>query len=517
LDSPALAQFTWIQGFTVAFALAGVVVDAATGSLLPSLALVSSNGTLPVHLALFTLFSGFLFLAVFSASASLGPNTAAALDASRTFVSVGANCALFRHLRSVSLVGWCGVGWVGSGVFYQLGTRIPRIEGSLALSRSPSFRGLDGSPAIDDDEMLKDDLEHGSRTPSPRESHDWDARDTTLATVGPGHTSVLVASMCVAGWVLPVLLPAMLTGIVALAVPDLSAAITQVEVARLPAGTVEGGDWENELHAALAPECGNATEPVRWEGARRTFLVSNPRSGNTFTRELVERATGYQTSTVSYCDASLGRVFKGECDHDARFLVKSHYPDTTDSNDMAYAKENGIDQIVHLVRNPLDAAFSGWQMANVPKTADGQLNHSARLDIADLGATDAQLGDVVRRAEIWLHHTAFWRAQAVAVHTVRYEDLLKHRLATLMPLLAFLLPDDLPSLAQLACVTEADPSREAYASRKAPEFASWPLYEPRARLQIVETVKVEWCRMGYDLLLRDRWGTETGVDDICSR
>jgi len=192
--STVLAQFTWLQAFTCAFALAGLLVDTATGSLLPSLALLATDTSLPLHLAIFALLSAFLSLSLLSASASLGPSTATALDASRTFVSVAANCALFRHLRTVSLVGWCGVGWVGSGVFYQLDTFTARMDGSLALSRSSNYWGLGGGSANGDDEdgLLKHEL--GSRTPSPRESEDWDHRDAHLDvnSGGTGKKSAIV-------------------------------------------------------------------------------------------------------------------------------------------------------------------------------------------------------------------------------------------------------------------------------------------------------------------------------------
>lgn len=182
-----------------------------------------------------------------------------------------------------------------------------------------------------------------------------------------------------------------------------------------------------------------------------------------------------------------------------------------------YIRDNKVDQIVHLIRNPLDVAYSSWQMSNAPKGADGSLCHNCRIDIPALGSTAAQHDDVMRKVDIWLHHTSFWNSQLVRSHVVRYEDLMNHKVATLMSLLAFLLPTELPSLGQIACVTEADASREAYASRKAPEFASWELYAPATRVAIVEAAKPFWCQMGYDLLLRDRHGTDTGVDDICSR
>lgn len=94
-----------------------------------------------------------------------------------------------------------------------------------------------------------------------------------------------------------------------------------------------------------------------------------------------------------------------------------------------------------------------------------------------------------------------------------------NRLATLLSLVTFLLPSDqLPRLNDLVCVVETDASREAYRSRKAPEFTTWDLYTPELRKEVIELLAQRgWCRHGYDQLLRATVGTETGVDHVCRR
>lgn len=59
-----------------------------------------------------------------------------------------------------------------------------------------------------------------------------------------------------------------------------------------------------------------------------TALASYPRSGNTWLRTLVEKATGHLTSSL-YCDRHLRRTFRSECDKTNRWLVKTHYPVTS--------------------------------------------------------------------------------------------------------------------------------------------------------------------------------------------
>lgn len=52
--------------------------------------------------------------------------------------------------------------------------------------------------------------------------------------------------------------------------------------------------------------------PYNRTGMPRTALASFPRSGNSYLRSLVEKASGYQTSSV-YCDSRLKPAFAGEC------------------------------------------------------------------------------------------------------------------------------------------------------------------------------------------------------------
>ena len=86
---------------------------------------------------------------------------------------------------------------------------------------------------------------------------------------------------------------------------------------------LEGGSWEKEFHHAVAPVCLDANATRKYTGPLRTALASHERSGNTWTRELVERTTGFQTSTIGYCDKALLKTFKAECDHLATFLGKA--------------------------------------------------------------------------------------------------------------------------------------------------------------------------------------------------
>lgn len=62
---------------------------------------------------------------------------------------------------------------------------------------------------------------------------------------------------------------------------------------------------------------------------------------------------------------------------------------------------------------------------------------------------------------------------------------------------------------------ENDESKEAYKSRKAPAFASWDLWDEKVRTEVIVLVKEDWCKFGYDHLLREVRGRDTGVDGLC--
>lgn len=60
---------------------------------------------------------------------------------------------------------------------------------------------------------------------------------------------------------------------------------------------IQGGQWDAELHAAVAPKCEHTFRATLYETPIRTAFASYPRSGNSYMRSLVERATGFQTGS----------------------------------------------------------------------------------------------------------------------------------------------------------------------------------------------------------------------------
>lgn len=80
-----------------------------------------------------------------------------------------------------------------------------------------------------------------------------------------------------------------------------AAALGEAEADDVSKTAVQGGKWDSELHDAVAPTCHDITTKP-YSGNTRTGFVSYPRSGNSYMRSLVERATGYQTSSI--CELS---------------------------------------------------------------------------------------------------------------------------------------------------------------------------------------------------------------------
>ena len=62
--------------------------------------------------------------------------------------------------------------------------------------------------------------------------------------------------------------------------------------------SLQGGAYDVRLHAAVNPTCTHARDAQLYNTTIRTAFASYPRSGNSYLRSLVERGTGWQTSSV---------------------------------------------------------------------------------------------------------------------------------------------------------------------------------------------------------------------------
>ncbi|KAK9898290.1 hypothetical protein P389DRAFT_208474 [Cystobasidium minutum MCA 4210] len=190
-----------------------------------------------------------------------------------------------------------------------------------------------------------------------------------------------------------------------------------------------------------------------------TALASFPRSGSSYTRSLVERAT-----------------------------VKTHFPATNNADlDPSVEHWKHFSRAVRIVRNPFDSIWSAYHF-----TRTG--NHSARLRGVSALSIERDLAFLERWTKDWAEHGRYWLEKAdIPAHTIRYEDLRLRSLATLTGLVDFLMPPaKRPSEKRLRCAAIDDPSKDPYWSRKSPPFAAWDNYDTITRRWILEAVKDIW-------------------------
>ncbi|CAF1293083.1 unnamed protein product [Adineta ricciae] len=110
---------------------------------------------------------------------------------------------------------------------------------------------------------------------------------------------------------------------------------------------------------------------------KRTALISFPRSGNTWLRNLIEKSTGYSTSSI-YCDKYLEKTLHAECDRVNVFLIKTHLLNLR-SLILLEPQRFRYDQFIFLIRNPFDAILSFHQF-ELMKTHVNKLDHLERDD-----------------------------------------------------------------------------------------------------------------------------------------
>ncbi|KAK4705233.1 hypothetical protein P7C70_g963, partial [Phenoliferia sp. Uapishka_3] len=542
-ESPVLDQMIWTNTFAGLIAIASALLTNVTGSLMPNVRLLLTTPALIWDVTVFSAASAFGLIILLNTIASFGALTCSLVMTTRQFLSIILNAGIFGNFGSVGVEGWTGVGWVASGVYIKINryydppkSTAPKRGASDALHQD-ELEGLAG----------KEGLPSTASSPPPSAASANRLRQYFFQFVVPVAVPVVLAI-----FLSPFLYAASGSN---LSLEGSSQVRDGTETERSSEQVViEGGKWSAELHQKLAPECQHNVTTEVYPGKVKTGFVSFPRSGNSYLRSLIERSTGYQTSSIcesplladnsssltialytppSDCDRGLQRTFVGECDHKATFFVKTHFPalpKTLPVNSMNYYKR--FDQAVHLVRNPLDSIASWWHLDNSPKTAEGFQDHENRIKIGQFG--DSQREEMLRLARRWRDHALYWETAPILTHTLRYEDLHATPIPKMMSLLSFLLPSvDLPSLSDLACMVESDDTHEAlvkftpapdfvltpkicsYKSRKNGDFASWDSWSPDLRLEVLRIVRRPFCAFGYDRLLVNKLGSLAEYEGFC--
>ncbi len=483
-SSPVLNQMIWTNVWSSAIALVVAIGSHwAAGSVVPSLRLLVTSSALGWDVLLLSAASTFGVILLLNTIASFGALQASLIMSIRQFVSIVANATLLGTSSSVSPEGWCGIGWVASGVWIKIFGSKARTA-TIVLDHDKEYAALNQSAS---------DPPPIEAAPAPAPT----GGQTVRAYLGPLFAPLFVTLL--------------------LGVFGLGGDIGGVS------GALQGGSWDRQLFEAVQPTCPSEVGAVPYAGrsTAKTGFVSYPRSGNSYIRSLLERSTGFQTSSI-YCDRALEETFHGECDSDSGFFIKDHNYGTWD---LSYWQR--YDQVVHVLRNPLDAVHSHWNLiqamtksysAEHPEGAP--IDHTWKAKQEPLGTgedAEQERADVLALARDWAAHATFWSEAPLRSYFLRYEDLTAQPVTHLLSMLAFILPDDeLPPLADVVCVAQESERAEAYHSAKVRPFSSWDKYEPGLRRELLEIVRGPFCAYGYDRVLRDARGEVGEMDGFCA-
>lgn len=169
-----------------------------------------------------------------------------------------------------------------------------------------------------------------------------------------------------------------------------------------------------------------------------TALASYPRSGNTWLRTLIEKSTGYQTSSV-YCDTSLSS-FKAECFQSNLFLMKTHEENTSVA---IQNRPKSYDQFIYLVRNPFDAILSYYHYSESEKNVvkKKRNSHESSLDIhTTIPSSSISIPMVEDMISAYYKNFHYWQSTHLPRIDIRYEDLRKSPEIILRYVTMFLVP-----------------------------------------------------------------------------
>ncbi|GAA5947958.1 hypothetical protein JCM10213_007666 [Rhodosporidiobolus nylandii] len=565
-DSPVLDQMVWTNIFAFLIAVVMSLASTATGGFWTNFELLLTSGSLLWDVCVFSAASAIGLIILLNTIASFGALTSSLIMTIRQFLSILVNAGIFGTFASVSMVGWTGVFWVASGIWIKIYKKYdPPKQPKVVFDIGDESQGMldeKGAPAASTG--VPDEAEQPSLAKrillqylvpilipvgialvlSPFMAP-VDAAPSLPSVAGSpaaheaastGASNVVVEPVQLGAAGSPTLdgLDGLPPTVGMTGNPDASEvqsaedaqdekAINSVEAdeAAELAVAVEGGSWDSELHAKLSPACKTEIATRPYPAKIRTAFASYPRSGNSYLRSLLERATGYQTSSI-YCDRGLAQTFVGECNHKLDWFVKSHFPALpkviSPDSERWQNYYSQFDQAVHVVRNPLDALVSWYHLANAPKTSEGFQDHEHKLDIDKFGAEHSEA--ILDLAERWRRHTQYWSQAPILTHMLRYEDLKAQPIPHMMSLLSFLLPDeDLPPLSDVACIAEHHENLQAYHSRRSSDFASWDKFEPWLRDEVLKIVRRPFCTFGYSRILLnarpDDADAQAAMDGFC--
>ncbi|KAH8918771.1 UAA-domain-containing protein [Atractiella rhizophila] len=488
-NSPILDQMVWVNFFACAISFITLVFShfsSPTSSVGTSLLLIikyplSVGGSI----ILLSLTSCLGLVVLLSTISNFGALMSSTIMTVRQFLGILINAGIFGNLGKIGGAGWLGVGWVGSGVWIKMDKRFDDPKPTSGGEGQREIRSHGRSYSRED---TRSHARITSRNLRDMEEEKFLPDLPEVSKPKPGGPFKQYG--------IPVLVPLILSITESLKTTIAQQATWGEQLATL-SGTV-GSCPDSHVETSQFPTL---------DSTPKTGLVTFPRSGNSYIRSLLEKTTGFRTSSI-YCDPALRKTFLGECDRTEKWLIKTHYPVLTGDVIEDYWRQ--WDQTVHLVRNPIDAIYSYWNFRHAPKNEAGERDHSwhSENDFIPL----SQWTQISGFADQWIQHTNYWDDAPIATHVMRYEDLRSNTLTEMLGLLAFLLPQEYrPTLPNLSCSLfnpNGTDSNQPYYSRKSPAFSAWNKFDPKLREMILRKTRYGWCKYGYDRLVEEDIGVK---------
>ncbi|KAM0749760.1 hypothetical protein T439DRAFT_357287 [Meredithblackwellia eburnea MCA 4105] len=443
-----LDQLMWTNFIGLAIAGHYAILSLSLGQGWSDIALLAKTPTLLGHVLLMSAASGLGAIWMIDLGNQFGAAEVTSTVHARHFISILFNGAWFETARDVGIWGWVGLVWASIGMYTY------------------------HAPAGE------------FPTPNPSQDYDYVSEKEYEAAVQKQAFMERVRNY-----------------LFKLCIPIIAVVtISQTLSTFFPDHRITGGNWDAELHSAISPMCNSRLATQPYPTKERTGLISFPRSGNSYIRSLVERSTGFQTSS-SYCDTGLLKTFKGECDFTANYLVKSHYP-TIPATSAPWDE----DHYQH-------ASF--WNL-NFSPLRNGHQDHEKKITIKKFGSD--QRSTLLEYAQQWTEHAEYWLKAPIQTHFMRYENVREDPIPHMMSLLPFLLPpEDRPPLSRVTCLAQNTSSLDPYKSRKVQAFSNLRLFPEPLMLEIFNITRRPFCTFGYWSLLPEEIKTMAGVDTLCEQ
>lgn len=263
--------------------------------------------------------------------AAFGALTSSTIMTVRQFLSILLNAGVFGNFASVGTQGWLGVGWVASGIYIKMDSSWdPPKPTKDAHSKDDAPVPLESRAGDIEKEGLLQDNSRDTSAVFDADRPEVDFKPEPQSVQKP------VKLQWLRQYGPPVIVPLIIAGFYTLIFPHAGAGSDQPltggtvahpgapldpgihpgqqnnaaavashdqeeyipenkddladEVVAIP---VEGGQWANELHKAVSPECPHTAPDTDYYNGKlpNTALSTFPRSGNSYIRSLIERAT----------------------------------------------------------------------------------------------------------------------------------------------------------------------------------------------------------------------------------